>query len=166
MPDAATLETLVKLAAAGTGGVCVLAIFWAGFMLMRMPADARREGHRSLRFFMSMCFGIALVSATTTVAAGYWDSKKIETLQSANQGKDQQLAEVDKLVADLAALIKAQDQRTQEVSVALQRLGQNQAAASPELARLSAELNPADQGLIRQRLLQIEGVAAKRVAPP
>lgn len=84
MPDADFLQTLVRLASAGTSGICILAVFWCGFLLFRLPNDASRDRHRSLRYFMLMCLGIAVLSAATTFGAGYWDFKKVQALKSEN----------------------------------------------------------------------------------
>jgi hypothetical protein len=81
MPSPDLLETLVKLASAGTSGICIFALFWSGYTLMRLPNDAPQNRHISLRYFMAMCLLVSLISAGTTFGAGYWDYKRVAALK-------------------------------------------------------------------------------------
>jgi hypothetical protein len=74
------LESLVKLASAGTSGICIFAVFWTGFTLIRLPNDASKNRHVSLRYFMGMCLFVSLISAGTTFGAGYWDYRRVAAL--------------------------------------------------------------------------------------
>lgn len=44
--DAGLLDTLVKLASLGASGVCIFAIFWIGWLILRLPAGKDPERHR------------------------------------------------------------------------------------------------------------------------
>lgn len=59
------LYTLVKIVTLGVSGVCLFAIFWSGWLLLRLPADATTEKHKSVRLFMVVCVIIAVISSAT-----------------------------------------------------------------------------------------------------
>lgn len=74
------LDTLVRLASLGASGISIFAIFWIGWLLLRLPSDADRERHKTLRFFMLVCFGIALISGGTGLANVMFKADKISKL--------------------------------------------------------------------------------------
>ena len=78
------LETLVKLAACGTSGICIFTVFWCGRMIRKLPVGVSRDRHTTIRFFMVMCLAIGIISAGTTISAAYWDYKRISRLKSEN----------------------------------------------------------------------------------
>jgi hypothetical protein len=81
MPDAGLLDTLVKLASLGTSGVCILAIFWIGWLIYQTPSSAEAEKHKSLRYFMVSCIIIAVVSAMTGLISANFNAERITTLE-------------------------------------------------------------------------------------
>ena len=62
------LDTLVRLASLGASGISIFVIFWIGWLLLRLPSGADRERHKTLRLFMLVCFGIALIAGGTGLA--------------------------------------------------------------------------------------------------
>ncbi|MFC1805708.1 hypothetical protein ACFL09_01850 [Planctomycetota bacterium] len=94
MDETALLDTLVKLASAGTSGVCILAIFWTGICLQRLPSDAPIERHRSLRYFMAMGVLIAFVSAAAACVSSYFNYRYIVQLKGENKALAKQEREV------------------------------------------------------------------------
>ena len=74
------LDTLVRLASLGASGISIFAIFWIGWLLLRLPSDADRERHKTLRFFMLVCLGIALISGGTGLANVMFKADKISKL--------------------------------------------------------------------------------------
>ena len=87
--DPEMLDTLVRLASAGTSGVCVLAIFWSGVCLQRLPRDAADGRYRSFRLFMAMCVLIALISAGAATANAYFNYKQNRVLTNTNTTLEQ-----------------------------------------------------------------------------
>ncbi len=102
MPD--FLETLVKLAAAGTSGICIFAIFAAGYILFKSNPDTPTAKYDALKSFMKMAVVVAVISAGTTIAAGYWDYKTKIALKEENKG----LAETAKEQEDTIGKTKKQ----------------------------------------------------------
>lgn len=105
MPSPDLLESLVKLASAGTSGICIFALFWSGYTLIRLPNDAPLNRHVSLRYFMAMCLLVSLISAGTTFGAGYWDYKRVAALKE----------EVAKKEATVVALNETQQTLKKEI---------------------------------------------------
>ena len=83
--DPLMLETLMKLASAGTSGVCILAIFWSGYSLQRMPPGAPVERHRSLRHFMTVALAVAIVSASAASVNAYFNYHQNLELKGQNK---------------------------------------------------------------------------------
>ena len=71
------LDTLVKLAALGTSGICIFGIFWIGYLILKPPREPDPERHRTLRFFMATCIAIAIVSAAATIFGTWYEKKEI-----------------------------------------------------------------------------------------
>ena len=69
------LDTLVKLAALGTSGICIFGIFWIGYLILNPPKEPDAQRHRTLRFFMMTCIAIAIISAAASIF-GVWHDKK------------------------------------------------------------------------------------------
>ncbi len=74
------LDTLVRLASLGASGISIFAIFWIGWLLLRLPSGADRERHKTLRFFMLVCFGIALIAGGTGLANVMFKADQISIL--------------------------------------------------------------------------------------
>ncbi|MCE9567235.1 MAG: hypothetical protein K8U57_34975 [Planctomycetes bacterium] len=88
------LDTAVKLAALGTSGVCVAALVWTGLFMARMPAEQERNKHASLRNYMLMCFGIAIVSGVSGAFSP--TAERSRELQATNQAQAEKIAAFDK----------------------------------------------------------------------
>lgn len=137
------LETLVKLAAAGTSGICIFAIFAAGFILFKSNQDTPPAKYDALKSFMKMAAVVAVISAGTTIASGYWDHRtkvvltnKNEQLAKTTKEQKQVLEKKEEAEEELVAQIEQSEetinslsQRTEELLVANQ-------ASEAELARV------------------------------
>ncbi len=75
------LDTLVRLASLGASGVCIFAIFWIGWLIMRLPIDASVEKHKTLRYYMGACILIAIISGGTGAANAIFNAEKVEVLK-------------------------------------------------------------------------------------
>lgn len=86
MPKIELLDTLIRLASLGTSGICIFAIFWIGWLLSKPPAPHSALREKSLRIFMSMCLGVALISLATAIVGQVWDNSSLrEQLTSAEE---------------------------------------------------------------------------------
>lgn len=138
------LDMAVKLASAGTSGICVLAILWTGYLLKSLPNDASKHMHQTVRLYMGMCMFIALISAGT----GMWNAQ-------ANATKIANLTEEHKVeVTKLAAAENAARERAQSLAVELEQNVTKLAAARKGVERLLdvkqgvlATLSPDDPNL-------------------
>jgi hypothetical protein len=79
-------EAIIKIAAAGTGAICVLAVIASGYTIFKLPDTAPPAKHANVRWFMLMCFGFAALSAVASFGAAYWDYKGKQILISENEG--------------------------------------------------------------------------------
>jgi len=83
--DAGLLETLVKLAGIGTSGVCVLAVGWSAYLLVKTPADSTsKERQRTILYFLAAAVAIAALSAVITSFGTYFNHRKIVDLREQN----------------------------------------------------------------------------------
>jgi len=80
-----TLETLVKLAAAGTSGICIVCIVVSGIVILKTPENASAAKFQTIRFFIMSSVLIAVVSAASTFAASSLDAKARTSLKLDNQ---------------------------------------------------------------------------------
>lgn len=71
------LEPLVKLASFGTAGVSVLAIFYIGYNVQKLPNDSPEWKPALMRKYMSMCVTIAIICAISGGANAYFNQGKI-----------------------------------------------------------------------------------------
>ncbi|MBN1899838.1 hypothetical protein JW926_00765 [Candidatus Sumerlaeota bacterium] len=84
MATSQVLDSLVKIASAGTSGVCVFAIFYSGNYLIKSGSKISTQQVKAFKFYMLMCIGIAVISAGSGIANAYYKYKEIETLKSKN----------------------------------------------------------------------------------
>jgi hypothetical protein len=83
--DAGLLDTLVKLASLGASGVCIFAIFWIGWLILRLPAKVNLEKHKTLRMFMIVVVLIALISGVSGLVNAKFNADEIAALRQENQ---------------------------------------------------------------------------------
>jgi len=118
------LETLVKLAAAGTSGVCVLCVAATGLTMWKLPNDASPRRIQALKHYMNTCLGIALISAGTTGLAGYWDYQTKQALrqdkrqlEGINAEQAQEIAAAERKAIDLQQIAQAAQNELQSERV-------------------------------------------------
>lgn len=98
------LDMAVKLASAGSSGICVLAILWTGYLLKTLPIDAPKQMHHTVRLYMGMCTFIAVLSAAT----GLWNAQANAT-KIANLTQEHKVEVADLTEARNTALEKSQN---------------------------------------------------------
>ena len=101
------LDTLVKLASLGASGISIFAIFWIGWLLLRLPSDAGPERHRTLRLYMLVCFGIALISGGAGLANAYFNADTISELNRQVDKYTEKIARHEELQATARGTVNA-----------------------------------------------------------
>jgi formate hydrogenlyase subunit 3/multisubunit Na+/H+ antiporter MnhD subunit len=123
MPDAPMLDTLIKLAALGTSGVCILAIFWAGWTIQK-TTRAGEQAQKTVRTFMLAAVGIAVISAASGALNAYFNAQAVNACQEENDRRAIALVAqqdtLQQMISDLTPLLE-------------NRAVSNAAAASPAL---------------------------------
>jgi formate hydrogenlyase subunit 3/multisubunit Na+/H+ antiporter MnhD subunit len=77
------LDTLVKLAAIGTSGICIFAIFWSGWLIYKTTDAAKLE---TIKYFIAKTVVIAVISALSgglNAAINVATIRKLEAEQAA-----------------------------------------------------------------------------------
>jgi len=143
------LETLVKLAALGTSGICIFAIFWAGRLIEKTSDTGKLK---TVRFFIGAAVAIALVSAASGVLNALINAGTIKRLEAENQATSIQLSEEkrqsQRLISDLAA-------KQDTLRLVLDNLGP--LIRSPSVAA-AARSSP----ILRERVRKLETVVPPR----
>ena len=78
MPNDVMLDTLVKLAAAGTSGVCILGIAATGWLIHKADEKTPKEKYRMMRYYLLSTLGIALISAASGALNAKWNAEAIK----------------------------------------------------------------------------------------
>jgi hypothetical protein len=108
----ATLEMLVKLASFGTAGVCVLAVFYIGHYIQKLPNDAPEWKARLMGKYINACVIIAVICTVSGGVNAYFNRNKIVTAEGNYEslkieyGQEQArvLAQKNQLTAELNTL--------------------------------------------------------------
>lgn len=77
--------SLINLVTLGVSGVCIFAIFWAGWLLLRLPADATVEKQKSIRLHLVVYTAIAVVSSATGLMNTKINAEDIIKLEARHQ---------------------------------------------------------------------------------
>ena len=72
-----TLELMVKLASFGTAVVSVLAIFYIGYCIQKLPNDSPAWKPALMKRYMNMCIVIALICTLSGGVNAYFNRNKI-----------------------------------------------------------------------------------------
>lgn len=101
------LDTLVRLASLGASGISIFAIFWIGWLILRIPAAVDPQRHRTLRFFMLTCVAISLISGATGFVNAKFKADTINELQDQNDAYKNQIDTYKNLQATARGVVKA-----------------------------------------------------------
>ena len=114
--DPGLLDTLIKLAALGTSGVCIFAIFWIGWLILHLPDDAPPEKHKTLRMFMIVTVIIAVISGVSGFFNARYNADQIAELQQDKNVLELSVAEyreseieTQNAAESLAAVLKSKE---------------------------------------------------------
>lgn len=79
------LNTLVTLVTLGVGGVCIVAIFWSGWLLLKLPPDTTAEKHKSVRLLMVVSIIIAVMSSVAGLISTRFNAEDSAELEATHQ---------------------------------------------------------------------------------
>lgn len=82
--DTGLLNTL-NFVALGVSAICIVAIFWAGWLLLRLPADATIERQKSIRRYLVIGVVVALISSATGLVNTRINAQEISGLETRHQ---------------------------------------------------------------------------------
>ena len=71
------LDILVKLASFGAAGISILAVFIIGMKIFNLPNDTSSIKASVLKFYMSTCIFMTVISGVSGVANAYFNQEKI-----------------------------------------------------------------------------------------
>ena len=77
MENTGSLDFLVKLASFGTAGVCILAIFFIGSAILKLPNDSPSWKAQLMKRFITACIIIAGITAFSGGLNAYFNKGKI-----------------------------------------------------------------------------------------
>jgi len=118
----------VKLAAIGTSGICIFAIFWGGWLIHKTTDVAKLE---TIRFFINRAVIIAIISALSGVLNAVINAGTISELQVQNTALSTQLTKEQVAAERLDSQLVAKQDTLQHTVEALAAL-----LGSPVIARV------------------------------
>lgn len=128
MENAGSLDFLVKLASFGTAGVCILAIFFIGSAILKLPNDSPSWKAQLMKRFITACIIIAGITAFSGGLNAYFNRGKIvEADKKAEVSSNETV-----IVANEYEKLSAQyNELSIKVSALLDIIGKNQNSNSP-----------------------------------
>jgi hypothetical protein len=138
------LDTLVKLAAIGTSGVCLFFVFWCGHLVKNLPDNASAGRISVVKHYMTVCVAMAVITGLSGGANAYFNRHAVVVAETKVADTRKELATVRE---DLTTVSKAVDAlktvpspstqearvKFNEVSEALRRLQHSTDAAGAKL---------------------------------
>lgn len=84
------LDTVVKLASAGSSGISIFAILWAGWLLKSLDAKAHENKHKTIIKFMIMCVVITLIASISGTTNAIYNANKINILSKKLESNEEE----------------------------------------------------------------------------
>ncbi len=137
MEASGTFEFLVKLASFGTAGVCVLAIFFIGSAIIKLPNDSPSWKPQIMKRFINACI---IIAGITTVSGGlnaYFNRDKVV---KADQKAETSMNETDKVAEEYMKLTAQYNDLSAKVSSLVELIGQNNSAPSQPVAEATNQV--------------------------
>lgn len=94
------LGTLVKLASFGATGVCILAVFWVGILIQKIPADASPDQHKTVRSYMLMTCAIAGIAFASGLANAWFNRATVNQYLTEKTAAENQITEIRSRVSE------------------------------------------------------------------
>jgi hypothetical protein len=113
------LDRLIKLASLGASGVSIFAIFWIGWLLLRLPDTGSIERHTSLRMFMVTTVIIALISGATGLVNAMFNADEILKLRDDAHTSAAEYEKYKQQAAETIARYSAREAETRHAAESL-----------------------------------------------
>ncbi len=101
------LDTLVKLAAIGTSGLCLLFVFWCGNLVRSLP-DSASEGKISLvKHYMTVCLIMAVITGLSGGANAFFNRHAVVVAETKVAEGRKELATVRQDLTAVSTAVEA-----------------------------------------------------------
>ena len=128
MENAGSLDFLVKLASFGTAGVCILAIFFIGSAILKLPNDSPSWKAQLMKRFITACIIIAGITAFSGGLNAYFNRGKII---EADKKAEVSSTETDIVASEYEKLSTQYTELSNKVESLLTIIGKTQNKNSP-----------------------------------
>jgi len=137
MESAGSLDFLVKLASFGTAGVCILAIFFIGSAIIKLPNNSPPWKPQLMKRFISACILIAGITAVSGGLNAFFNrGKAVEASKKAESS----LGET-KVVAEEYEKLSAQyTELSQKVTTLIDHIEQTKNSDSPRAEAVTTKM--------------------------
>lgn len=137
MESAGSLDFLVKLASFGTAGVCILAIFFIGSAIIKLPNNSPPWKPQLMKRFISACILIAGITAVSGGLNAFFNRYK--TVE-AEKKAESSIGET-KVVADEYEKLSAQyTELSEKVTSLLNQMEQTKNSDSPRAEAVTTQM--------------------------
>lgn len=130
MENADSFDFLVKLASFGTAGVCVLAIFFIGSAIIKLPNDSPTWKPQLMKRFISACIIIAGITALSGGLNAYFNRSKVV---EADKKAEVSLKETVTVANEYEKLTAQYNDLSAKVTSLLQLIDKNRTTSSPQV---------------------------------
>jgi len=130
MESAGSLDFLVKLASFGTAGVCILAIFFIGSAIIKLPNDSPQWKPQLMKRFISACIIIAGITAASGGLNAYFNRGKVV---EATTKAETSLHETNAVAGEYQKLSTQYAELSAKVTTLIEQIGRSGSSASPRV---------------------------------
>ena len=101
------LDTLVKLAAIGTSGLCVLFVFWCGSLVKNLPDNASDGKVSLVKYYMTICLIMAVITGISGGANAYFNRQAVVVAETKVADSRKDLATVQQDLNTVSTAVEA-----------------------------------------------------------
>jgi len=156
MEPSGSLDFLVKLASFGTAGVCILAIFFIGSAIIKLPNDSPSWKPQLMKRFISACIIIAGITAVSGGLNAYFNRGKIV---DADRKTETSLGETQKVATEYENLRVQYADLSMKVTSLIEQMERARNSDSPPV-------NEAQTNLIMEEIKASEPKPLDRILDP
>jgi len=116
--DASSLDALVRIASAGTAGICVLIVFVSGFLIWKLPDSGAEAKISLIKMYMITCIVLAVLSSASGIANFLIKQENVDEAVNEKEKAEMKTEEIASFVAEEIPKIKKVNedlQRTREM---------------------------------------------------
>jgi len=130
MEPSGSLDFLVKLASFGTAGVCILAIFFIGSAIIKLPNDSPLWKPQLMKRFISACIIIAGITAASGGLNAFFNKGKIV---EADRKTETSLGETQVVATEYEKLRVQYDDLSIKVTAMIEQMEKSKNTDSPKV---------------------------------